>query len=219
MKFLLVVLAISLTPLSARADWTKVGSQEFSVADYPEEGSPEYKKDFVTLLRYQNERNDKDCRLALGQKYPKFGLLFGATAELFSGQELGAVTPLMNKVTKVADRISEYFKHQYERPRPYNEDKRIKPCADKPTGSLAYPSSHAAIAALDACVLGELFPDRAAKIKAYGRYLGDLRAITGVHHPSDVKAGQELGQDICDYLLEDETFQDDLKAVKAGLQG
>lgn len=217
MKFLLLLAVLSFTGFSAHADWTKVGPKEFSMEDFPEEGSAEYKKDFVTLLKYQDERGDKDCDLASHQKYPKFEAFFGESADIFSDEELAAVSPLLTKVTKVGDRISEYFKHQYERERPYNEDKRIKPCADKPTGSLSYPSSHAAIAALDACVLGELFPKRAGKIKSYGKYLGDLRAIIGVHHPSDVKAGQKLGQDICDNLLEDETFQEDLKAVKKEL--
>ena len=217
MKFLLIVAAIGFTSLSAHADWTKLGSKEFSMEDFPEVGSAEYKKDFTTLLKYQDERSEKDCDLASHQRYPKFDLFFGESADIFSSEELAAVTPLLTKVTKVGDRISEYFKHQYDRPRPYNEDKRIKPCADKPNGSLAYPSSHAAIAMLDACVLSELFPKRADKIKSYGRYLGDLRAIIGVHHPSDVKAGQQLGQDICDNLLEDDSFQEDLKAVKKEL--
>lgn len=212
-----IFLCLFLFTSTALADWSKVASKEFSLKDYPEEGSKAYQADFATLLKYQQDRDDQDCKLALRQRYPDFQAFFGKSADLFSADELATVEPLLKRVTKLGDRISGYFKDKFERPRPYNVDARIKPCAEEPAGAKAYPSSHAAVAALDACVLAELFPKRAKKIKEYGKYLGDLRMITGVHHPSDVVAGQGLAKDICDHLLADEEFQAELEEVKEAL--
>ncbi|MGZ3695508.1 MAG: phosphatase PAP2 family protein [Bdellovibrionota bacterium] len=213
-KISLFALLILLLPFSASADWSKVAAKDFEMEDYPADGSAEYKADFSELLRLQKNRSEKDCALALKQKIPDFKAFYGESAGLFSGDEFETVQPLLTKVTKLGDRISDYFKHKFTRPRPYDEDKRIQPCADKPGGALAYPSSHTAIAGLDACILAELFPKRAKDILAYGEYLGDLRAIAGVHHPSDVAAGKALAKDLCDYLLGDKGFLADLKEVK-----
>lgn len=208
-----IALVVMLFPLLGLADWTKVASKDFEMADYPAEGSAEFKRDFAELLRLQKDRDPKDCALALRQKRPDFKLFFGDT-DLLSAAEIRSLSGFMGKVGKLGDRIANYFKHQYERPRPFNTNDKVEPCGEKPTGSLSYPSSHAAIAKLDACVLAKIFPDRARRIKDYGKFLGDLRAVVGVHHPSDVEAGQQLGQDICDYLLEDESFQEELKEAK-----
>lgn len=210
-------LLIFFIPGLGLADWSKLPSREFSVPDYPAEGSAAYKRDYDTLVQLQDTRSEKDCALARSQRYPFFAVLFGESAGIFSESEIGALTPLFTKITKLSDRIADYFKHKFERPRPFTVDKRIVPCADKPEGSLSYPSSHTAIAAADACVLADLFPLRAKKILGYGNYLGDLRAIVGVHHPSDVEAGKELGKSICAHLLADEEFQLELKEIKKGL--
>ena len=51
-------------------------------------------------------------------------------------------------------------------------------------------------------------------MKKYGKYLGDIRFIVGVHHPSDVAAGQKLGQDICKRLLRNADFKEEIEALK-----
>jgi acid phosphatase (class A) len=215
-SFVIVCFLFLSSQATALADWSKVASKDFTVENYPAEGSPENKADYDELLALQRNRSEKDCALATKQKYPDFKIFFGDSG-LLAADEIETVLPLLNRVAKLSERVTDYFKHQFERPRPYDADKRIHPCAVKPTGSLSYPSAHASSAALDACVLAELFPNRAKKIVEYGSYLGDLRAISGVHHPSDVAAGKQLGKDICEYLLGDESFQADLKEVNQGL--
>ena len=82
-----------------------------------------------------------------------------------------------------------------------------------PGGSKSYPSSHAAVAATEACILGALFPEKKDRLMEYGLYLGNLRAIVGVHHPSDILAGQKLGADICARLLGNSAFHQDMAAL------
>ena len=67
---------------------------------------------------------------------------------------------------------------------------------------------------MGACVLAEIFPAKASEIISYGNYLGELRVIVGVHHPSDVRAGQSLAQRICDKLLSLTDFQNELERLK-----
>ncbi len=196
--------------------WRGLAAGDFAVAPPPAPGSPENAADFATLLKLQADRSQKDCDLAMTQKIPDFHSLFDSSG-LLSAPELAAVGPFMAEISRVTDRIAGVFKKEYMRPRPYNEDPRIQPCADKPGGSMSYPSGHATDAAVDACVLGQIFPDRAGRLAAYGKYLGDLRAIVGVHHPSDVVAGQDLGGQICSRLLQEGDFQSELSGVESSL--
>ena len=73
------------------------------------------------------------------------------------------------------------------------------------------------MATAGACVLSELFPSEKSAFKSYAKRTGDLRWIVGVHHPSDVKAGQTLGQQICDRLLEESDFVAELDALRSEL--
>lgn len=211
MKYILIVLcAVASAP--AFAGWVKIPSDDFHVQPYPIQGTPEYQRDFDILFKYQAARTERDCKAAKAQKYPTFGVMW-KKSNLFNADELKDYTVLMNKVAGFAARVSEKIKEDFMRPRPYDEDKRLKPCIDKPGGSKAYPSSHATIAATSACILAEVKPNKAADILAYGDYLGELRVIAGVHHPSDIEAARDLAQQICDRLLSEKDFRKDLEEL------
>lgn len=194
----------------AYADWTGMSSRDFELADPPAPHSREYEKDFETLHRHQQSRDRKHCVLAGTQVHPTFGNFFGPSSGQLTESEYERVEPLMEKVFRVTSRISTYFKKQFARPRPYDVDDTIKPCVKRPGGERAYPSSHAALGTVGGCVLAKAFPRKAAKLREYGAYLGELRVIVGVHHPSDVAAGQALGKEICDKLLADGEFKEEL---------
>lgn len=199
-----------LMPSLALADWSKLASAEFPVDPYPTQGSEEYAVDFDTLHRYQTSRSQEECALSRRQEIPTFDAFFGSNWDGLSKEEQKIARPLVEKVMKFADRVTDYHKGKFKRPRPFNTDARIKPCIDKPSGAKSYPSSHASAAAAGACVLGLIFPDKAEALASYGDYLGELRVIVGVHHPSDVAAGQELGRDICQRLNQDPEFRGEL---------
>lgn len=197
-------------PSLALADWSKIPSGEFPVDPYPTVGSEEYAVDFDTLHRYQSSRNQSECALSRSQEIPSFDSFFGSNWDGLTKQEQQIARPLVEKVMKLTDRVTDFHKGRFKRPRPFNTDPRLKPCIEKPTGAKAYPSGHASKAAAGACVLGLIFPEKAEAIASYGAYLGELRVIVGVHHPSDVAAGQELGRDICQRLNQDPEFRAEL---------
>lgn len=205
-------LSILLITLSCHADWTELNPLDFSIQNPPREGSSEYKKDFSLLHKYQNDRTEEDCSLAESQLYPKFNLIFTPEQTGLSKKEIQKYNALFTKAINAGITVSDYYKEKFQRARPYDTDTSISPCIKKPGGHKSYPSSHSLVGILGACLLAEVYQDDATPIRAYGKRVGDLRAIVGVHHPSDIKAGQSLGQQICETLLADEDFQNALRS-------
>ncbi len=199
-----------------QASWRDIPSTDFPLPAPPAADSDATRQELDALLRLQESRSPEDCALAQRQKSPDFKSFFG-DYRVISREEFAAAAPLLDAVNALAVRVSSWAKDQFMRPRPYDEDSRIKPCVPKPGGSKAYPSSHAAAAALDACVLARLFPERAPALTGYGRKLGDLRAVVGVHHPSDVAAGQAQAAQVCARLLKEGDFLSELQAVRGSL--
>ena len=198
-----------------RAAWRDIAASDFDVPPPPAADSADYLQDFSTLLSLQGTRTPEQCALATEMKIPDFTSLY-APSELLTPREMQAVQPFLDEVSKKASAVTGVFKKKYARPRPYNENSDVKPCADKPSGATSYPISHAAEGVVDACVLGRIFPDRAAKLADWGRYVGELRVVSGVHHPSDVAAGQALAASICSWLLEQGDFNAEVANLRAG---
>jgi hypothetical protein len=209
--FLAVLFAVP-----AAAAWQSIPSTDFTVDPPPAAGSAADRQDMATLVSDQQTRTAQQCSQAASMSSPDFHSLWDSSG-LLSPAELAAVGPFVDSVSQYISKVSTFFKKKYARPRPYNENPDLQPCADKPGGNTAYPSTHAASGAVDACVLDQLFPSRKAELDAYGKLVGDLRVISGVHHPTDVAAGQALGAQVCQTLLSDDSFQAQLSSVRAAL--
>lgn len=214
LSILAVFASLFLQPGLLLADWAKIPSQSFELSAPPREGSAAYRRDFEVLKEHQRTRSAEQCDLARRQEHPSFDSMFAAEESPLSAAEARAAESLVAKVMKLAERISSYHKGKFRRPRPYDVDDTIEPCVTKLTGARAYPSSHAAAAAAGACVLATIFPAKERALLAYGDSLGDLRAVVGVHHPSDVKAGQILGRELCERLQSDEEFREELEKIR-----
>jgi hypothetical protein len=85
----------------------------------------------------------------------------------------------------------------------------------------SYPSGHASIGWAWALVLADLAPDRAEAILARGRAFGESRAVCGVHFPSDIAAGQDIGGHVVTRLYAEPAFRADLERARGavGLAG
>jgi acid phosphatase (class A) len=200
----------------ASAAWRSISASDFDMAPPPAKGSPAYAQDFATLLSLQASRTPAQCALAETMVIPDFKSLYGGSG-ILSSSEMTAVQPFMDQVESKVGQIATVFKKEFNRPRPYNEDSSVQPCVDKPSGNLSYPSEHSMDGAVDACVLGQIFPDRASRLTDYGALIGQLRVIGGVHHPSDVAAGQKLAADVCAELLQESDFNQQLAQIRSGL--
>ena len=216
MRHLSPLLAFSLlASVPASAAWQSLSASDFEVPPPPAPGSAGDQQDFQTLFQWQATRTPAQCSVAASMPVPDFKSLF-APSGILTAEETAKVQPFLDQVSIKVSGVTGVFKKEYSRPRPYNENKDLQPCADKPGGATAYPSGHATAGAVDACVLGRIFPDRAQKLADWGRYVGELRVISGVHHPTDVAAGQALGASICSWLLEQGDFNAQLSRLRTG---
>lgn len=216
MKHVLIFLAFSSVISQANADWSSIPSTDFEMADFPKDGSKAWNKDFEILFREQKARTKAQCALSAKQPRPTFEMFYGHT-ELIDPDQFEATKELGNRVAKFSERVANYFKDKFERPRPYNEVKGLRPCVPAVTGQKAYPSSHAAVAIATSCMLVDVFPDKKDDLEAYAVEIGNLRYIVGLHHPSDVEAGQKLGSDICDRLRSESDYSREIRAIKKAL--
>lgn len=200
------------------AAWQDLTAADFSMEPPPAPRSEASDKDYARLLELQAARTPDECAAAAAQAVPDFKSLFSGSG-ILSKAELDAVAPFVDAVSHVVSKISGAFKKKKDflRPRPYDVDPRVKPCIPLPGGATSYPSTHATVGVADACVLAQIFPKRANIIASYGLHIGDLRVIAGVHHPTDVAAGQTLGRAICEKLAVDAEFLAEADRVKNSL--
>lgn len=186
-----------LTPALARADWTEVAPSDFRIMTPPAPGSAEDRRDFDIMLKVQQTRSQADCAIGQKQSWPKVKSFWG-DGSVLSESEYARAEKRLEKAAKVAERVADYYKKKIQRPRPYAADTRIHPCvSNPPTGQMAFPSSHAAIATATGCLLAQIYPEKRERILKSAEYFSNLRFIIGVHHPSDVEAGKRIGLDVC----------------------
>lgn len=195
-----LVAAFTLLAAAAYADGVGLPSTEFSLPSPPRPGTQAFRKDFDVLHWWQRNRDEKACALARSQESHTVEALFGPSVGPLTANEFRWARTRLEKAFEVTARVSRYFKDKFRRVRPYDTDPSLTPCVKKPGGQRSYPSTHAALGGVGACVLARLYPAKAKRIQDYGAYIGKLRVIAGVHHPSDVAAGQSLARQICERL-------------------
>lgn len=190
----------------------------------PGAGSNEEKKDVAELERWQKKRKTTDCDWAKSQQIPTLDGTFGFSPERKEAPNFKKLDPqtyqqlkgffdhVQNDVAFVALEQKERFR----RPRPYDAHSQLVPCI-KREGSLSYPSAHAAYGTAGAVLLSELFPKYETALKKSGERVGVNRLVGGVHYPSDVAYGSELGRKTLEVLRKNPKFASELEALKKKL--
>lgn len=168
----------------------------YSLSPPPAKGSAEEMQDYRIIHEYQNQRTSAQCAAADAQSYPSAEVLFGPRSRVLTAAEFKSVETKIERITSKVIDVASHFKEKYDRPRPYNVDRTIHPCVAKPGGNAAYPSGHATLGIVLSLVLAKEFPAKKETILEHGLQIGTNRLIGGVHHPSDVEAGQNLGRQI-----------------------
>jgi membrane-associated phospholipid phosphatase len=91
-------------------------------------------------------------------------------------------------------------KYTYNRPRPAALDASVKPVIPTPP-SPSYPAEHAAVAGAAAAVLAYVMPDFAQFFTDKAQEAAQSRVLAGVHYPSDVSAGLDLGRAVAERVI------------------
>jgi hypothetical protein len=91
-------------------------------------------------------------------------------------------------------------KYAYNRPRPFETDKRIKSLIVKPT-SPSYPCEYAVAAGVASAIVAHYFPTKVGAIEQMVREALQARVQAGVQYPSDTDAGFELGKRVAQVAI------------------
>jgi membrane-associated phospholipid phosphatase len=187
---------------AAEPDWTSV------VGPYPHLGTLEGQSERFVLTWLQNSRLPGDVARALGEGTPSLGCYVAAIHLPPRAGDAGAAADGFRRISladfprtaAVLEQARQDFapvlaglKDLFARPRPYHLFQGLTPALPLPQ-SPSYPSSHAALGALYAKILGQLDPADQAGLDGAGKLLGTDRVLGGVHYPSDVDAGIRLGR-------------------------
>jgi hypothetical protein len=207
---LAVCLGLSLPIAALAGDWTKWKPDDFELSDPPKKSSVEHRRELELMMQHQNSDREEACALGRKQQFGSYDTIFGRSTVLTEA-EAEKAKPLVHKVLVLTQKISKKFKKEYDRKRPFAEDSKIKPCVRRPGNGESYPSSHASMGYAGGCILAKIFPKKEQLLVDYGQHVGDIRAVVGVHFPSDVRAGQEIGAEVCKRLLDDKDFKKELR--------
>jgi acid phosphatase (class A) len=212
---LFLVLVLSTLTLAAEPKYVRVEDVDWEsiLQSPPADDSAQHHAEVDALLGWQKQRSPEDiarCQEEASADAFYFAKVLGPW---FKKDALPHTAQLLASATDDAKIISSSAKDHFKRPRPFVADDRIQPCVERET-SASYPSGHAMRGILWATILGELFPEHHAQLMALGQQFGEDRVVGGVHYPSDVKAGQELGAAIAKKLLENPQFKMDLETAR-----
>ena len=178
--------AVQESSLLADFDWRAL------VGPYPMPGSGGAERDLAVLLYLQQTRTLEDVGRA------RAGIMIGMSsfADLLDREVDPGRFPhtlaVLDKANNDLRSVLDPLKQHYLRPRPYSSHSELVPAVEK-EASHSYPSGHATRGVLYAAILAEFHPERQALLLARGHRLGNDRAVGGIHWPSDVHAGQQLG--------------------------
>jgi membrane-associated phospholipid phosphatase len=92
-------------------------------------------------------------------------------------------------------------KYAYNRPRPFNEDNRIKVYGLK-LETPSYPCEHSVAAGVAATIIAHFYPAMAETANRQAQQVMESRISAGAAFPSDTRAGFELGKRIAEKEIE-----------------
>jgi acid phosphatase (class A) len=140
-----------------------------------------------------------------------------------AGRQLSPdVAPAFNRLLMRAgadvSNASDAAKLVTKRDRPFVGDPDAKTCdprATQATISYSYPSGHSALGVVWSEIATDVVPGRAQPLRALGAEFGDNRIICGVHYPSDVAAGRQMGQALVKQMRATAAYRADVAAAQA----
>ena len=132
----------------------------------------------------------------------------------FTRENLPVTAEFLRRVTEDMFAAGKGAKGIFPRPRPPRADPAVQPCVEL-SDSGSYPSGHAMQAHVWAAVLGDIFPDRQAALRARAQQAAWGRVVGGVHDPSDLVGGRLLAEAIVAALRKSPAYRAGLEKCRA----
>lgn len=181
----------------------------------PAAGSPTAKVELDQIFALQESRTPEQAARCV-QIENETLWLFGSEVlgPWFTEANLPKTAAFFAQVREDFIAVNRAAKSLHPRQRPPFADERIKPCvefADTP----AYPSGHGIQSSVWAALLGQIFPEKANDFLLRAATTRNYKAISGVHYPSDLAAGQAVGEALARELMKDPMVQKAILQLRA----
>ncbi len=191
---------------------------EKSFVPSPAKGSKIEQDDFAELLTWQSKRTDAQCKIAVDEAaIATVYSAFGPDYKILDAKQTQELAKIMSTAVNEEIDYIRSLKDYYKRPRPYDANSQIHPCAKKET-TLAYPSGHAAISRFIAHALSAADPANSKKYFARADEVALNRVLGGVHHPSDIAAGKVFADYFWQQCEQSSEFHKSLLALTLALK-
>ena len=130
------------------------------------------------------------------------------------------LTRLMQRLFHDADTAAETVKSRAFRARPVGDDPTRQACqrlTEAGRHSASYPSGSSTVAVVYGEAFAALAPAHADEARRMAHAIGQSRLVCGMHYPSDVAAGEDLGRAVFAAAAAQPAFAADLAAARAGM--
>lgn len=132
-----------------------------------------------------------------------------------------ALNRMMARLLADSERLTVDLVVRHPRLRPLAADSARRPCQRlndvTRTSATSYPAAGAVAGAAYGALFAALAPDQAEAAQRMGREIGFSRAICATNWPSDVTAGQALGEALYEASVSQPNFAADLEAARLEL--
>jgi membrane-associated phospholipid phosphatase len=173
-------------------DWAAVAG------GYPRLGTLQAQEEAAIMLWLQHARTRADLARVQVENQPDLAIFLGALGSPWGAGAYPATKAMLRQAREDMKAVVDGLKAGFARPRPHVTDPQLAPALPD-DGSFSFPSRHATEGVLYAALLTRLDPGDPFALAEEGRLIGDDRVLAGVHWPSDVEAGQRLGQAFAAY--------------------
>lgn len=181
----------------------------------PAEHSAAWKKNVQGVLAAQKLLHKSDLPAIRDEQHLRLSLMTQVIGPDFTAEKYPHSFALLNHVFRDSEIITGADKQFWHTRRPYLTDKHVKLYVDRIDDNPAFPSGHTSASRVVAEVLGMLYPDRLADLRAKADSIAYHRMQAGVHYPGDVEGGRLLAMMIIGALEKSDDFQSDLADAQA----
>lgn len=183
----------------------------------PAAGSPTERVELDQVFALQTSRTPEQAARCI-QIENETLWLFGSEVlgPWFAEKDLPKLAAFFARVREDFIAANRAAKALYPRKRPPFADERIKPCVEF-MDTASYPSGHGIQSSVWAGVLGEIFPAKADEFILRAATTRNYKAISGVHYPSDLAAGQAVGEALARLLLKNPEVQQAIAEIRLEL--
>ena len=177
-----------------------------SVAAFPAPNTIEQRADELNLITLQQMRTRGECARAATEVKVNLANLYG---EFLTSAQIEKLAPFFDQVRNDADYFIYKLKTERNRKRPYAYITGLEPCVAREI-TPAYPSGHATISRLYALILSDMYPTKTKDLLRKSDLIASDRVLAGMHHRTDIVAGQALGERLYKEFSKSRDFRKEL---------